>query len=190
MYTPKFSAELKRWVPRPHFCEGPPAPSDPTPGRAARDIGTGSEWRAGACHLASMVKYLAMRKADADADAEEIGGRRAAGARRAKSTKRRAKSKRWLSHKIRHCWVRSGLGRSQQGGAPQRFRAAAPANDFCAASQRNREQSRYLRGSDESQGQQMRDGVRQGLSAAIDGAAIGVATIAVALLLLWWMLPI
>jgi hypothetical protein len=36
----------------------------------------------------------------------------------------------------------------------------------------------------------MRDGVRQGLSAAIDGAAIGVATIAVALLLLWWMLPI
>jgi hypothetical protein len=36
----------------------------------------------------------------------------------------------------------------------------------------------------------MRDNVRQGLSAAIDGAAIGVATIAVALLLLWWMLPI
>jgi hypothetical protein len=35
----------------------------------------------------------------------------------------------------------------------------------------------------------MRDDVRQGLSDAIDGAAIGVATIAMALLLLWWMLP-
>jgi hypothetical protein len=31
----------------------------------------------------------------------------------------------------------------------------------------------------------MKDDIRQGLSAAIDGAALGVATIAASLLLLW-----
>ena len=36
----------------------------------------------------------------------------------------------------------------------------------------------------------MPDRVRSSFSAAVDGAALGLATVAFGLLVLWWMLPI
>ena len=36
----------------------------------------------------------------------------------------------------------------------------------------------------------MSNRVRSGFSAAVDGATLGLATVAVGLLVLWWMLPI
>jgi hypothetical protein len=36
----------------------------------------------------------------------------------------------------------------------------------------------------------MREGVRSALSAAVDGAAIGVGLVAACLLILWWIIPV
>jgi hypothetical protein len=153
VYTPKFSRFLMLRPARPDFADGSPARLDPPPPPRpcpARDIGTGSGWRAGACHLASMVKYLAVREAHADPDAEEISGTQGSRAKRAKSTKRRAKSKRWLSHKISHRWARSGLGRSQQGGATRRFQGCCTREQTSVPPRNKIGSSRvFLLGSDE-----------------------------------------